>query len=130
MSVSFGHDKAFEDEMPAECFLNISNMNAVAFFTLLGVDSHNDDGFCGSMTLPEARRAIMRARNMNPVRVLREASVTYGAPRANEDGTVELRPIRVMEMALTIGQIEHYITALECIVVHATAQGASKIWWS
>jgi hypothetical protein len=59
--------------------LNLSNMNARAFLTLLGLGREE---LHGAVDLPTIRRAIVRARNTFERRVaplVREPEVSYGA---------------------------------------------------
>src|SRR5574343_234791 len=43
--------------------LNLSNMNAASLLKLLGFEPMGPDGMVGEVTVPEMRRAIMRAVN-------------------------------------------------------------------
>jgi len=59
----------------------------------------------------------------------REEHVEYGAPRADEDGVVELKPLRLMSMSLDEEGIARRLDNLSKFVQAATEAGATDISW-
>lgn len=110
--------------------VNLANENAVALFGLLGLDP--GDGLCGGAPLPDVSRAIMRAKATFRRRVgafLREDVVVYGEPRVNEDGTVELRPVRVWSAGIDADYLWRQLDRLEVLVQALEARGAKHLGW-
>ncbi len=110
--------------------VNLCNANAVALLGLLGLEP--GEGLCGQAPLPEVRRAVIRARATFQRRVrpfLREESVVYGRPRVNEDGTVELRPVRVWRGGIGEDYLARQLDRLEVLVEALAARGATHLAW-
>jgi hypothetical protein len=70
--------------------LNLANDNALRLLALLGLPMAP----AGECTIAEARRALLRARNVDLGNYVREDEVVHGAARERADGAVELRPVR------------------------------------
>lgn len=103
--------------------------NARALLGLLGLDSED---LCGEATLPELRRALLGARARFDRRApafVREERVEYGAPREDEDGVVEMRPLRLFEGGLDLAGIRRRLEELAEFVEAAAALGADLIAW-
>jgi hypothetical protein len=110
--------------------MNLANDNAAALFGLLGL--HADDDLCGEAPLPEVRRAIIRARATFERRVgafLRDGAVVYGRPRVGDDGTVELRPVRVVAFGIDEQYLWRQLDRLEVLVAALAERGATHLGW-
>jgi hypothetical protein len=106
--------------------LNMSNTNAFTFLRFLGLEAD----YCGSMGLPEARRAIMKARSRSEVsRYTRQDVTFFGAPRAKDDGTVELRPLRGVSFGLNESDLQMRLTAFAGMVERGAEKGATEVYW-
>jgi len=112
------------DERPS---LNLNNENAKLLLGALGLSTD-----CwGEMTLPEARRGLMRARARKSLSEFTRASETfYGAPRADENGAIELRPFRGHSGGFSEESLRDRIERFALLVDQAAEQGATKIFWS
>lgn len=90
------------------------------------------DTVSGQVTIHEALRALMAAGHLfdrlAPQHVV-EPSVVHGAPRTNEDGTVELRPVRLIDCGLSLEGIERRFDELVSFVDLAAQAGATDISW-
>jgi hypothetical protein len=105
--------------------------NALSLFLVLGLPV--EDGLpvpYGEMTLPEARRAIMRARGRGDLLpYAREEETQYGAPREGEGGVVELRPLRSFCQGLPVEGVKRRLNQFEQFVSESAARGATQIRW-
>ena len=106
--------------------LNLANGNAVLLLGALGLDSAPS----GELSVPEARRAIIRARSRSDLTPFtREQETVYGRPRANEDGSVELRPVRLSSMGVDKERVASYIERFASLVEESADRGATTIFW-
>lgn len=83
----------------------------------------------GACSLPEARRAVIRARNRNLAPFTSPEEVEHGRPRALADGTVEMRPVRFFSFAIDEGRLLRMVDRVEALVDRAAHAGASQIIW-
>jgi hypothetical protein len=83
----------------------------------------------GQCPVADARRALVRARNMNLGNLVRAEETTYGGPRVQEDGTVAMRPIRSHSAGLSVEGLVERIDRFESFVRSAVAAGATEIHW-
>lgn len=118
-----GIEHVEDDNLP---MFNVSNEMAkvlLALFHLEGMD--------GSMSLAEARRGIMRARSKSDISeyVVPEDRV-YGKPVVREDGTVELRPLRMLSFGVSSDRILDRLQAFINFVEESAHLGATTISWS
>ncbi len=110
--------------------MNLANDNARAFLGLLGLGTDCD--LYGEVPLPEARRAIIRARATFHCRVgafLREEAVVFGRPRVHDDGTVELRPVRVWIGGVDEDYLARQLDRLAVLVEALAERGATHLGW-
>jgi hypothetical protein len=108
--------------------VNWSNANAAILFDLLGVGEYQ----YGEAPLADVRRAIVRARATLERRgphLERPETVTYGPPRENADGTIELRPVRVWSKGLNTNGMRDRLDAFERAVHDLARRGATHITW-
>ena len=122
-------DIAKEIEHPL--FIDWSNVNARSVLTLLGLVKVGGD-LAGEISIPEARRAVMRARatfDRVASRLIRYGKVQYSPPRANEDGSVEIRPLRYVEPAVGTEYLARQIDRFEKYVEHVAKKGATHVSW-
>ncbi len=108
--------------------VNWSNGNARAMFALLCLG----DELYGEAALPDVRRAILRARatfDRRAPALVRPEEVGYGAPRENEDGAIELRPVRMWSAGLDVVGIRSRLDAFERCVDTLAGRGATHINW-
>jgi hypothetical protein len=147
MSVTFtptGVRVDYDDD--AGSWMNLHNANARALLAALGLatPAHHCDAtaslesmaarselneLLGSCTLPEARRALLRARNTDLSALERPGELVYGAPRQAEDGSIELRPLRCVSGGLDLEGLRRRLDDFERLVARAAALGAPGISW-
>jgi hypothetical protein len=123
------HDDPEADDSDPRNF-NLSNMNGRAFLDFLGLES--EDGPCGEASIADMRRAIFRAVNTFDRAIkpfTRETVTEYGTHRVNDDGTVELRPIRVVEFGIDESYFAQRLAQLATLVEALAARGATHITW-
>ena len=109
---------------------NLANANARALLALLAFD---DSDLFGAASLPEVRRAIIRARarlEREPSPYTRREEVLVGPPRPSSGGTIELHPVRAVIGGLSVAQLQRYLDSLALLVDEGIAQGAGSICWS
>ncbi len=123
MSVTYAavctvNDRPMLVHLPAAVEMNLANGNAAALAAALGITAPNDP-YLGSLTLPEARRALLRARNVDTTPHLREASDTK-------------RPgcVRVIVQGLDAERMANYLDRFERLIEAAAAAGADRIEWA
>lgn len=107
-------------------FFNWSNANAQAVLGMLGFSG---DRLYGEATLAECRHAVMRARAQGFRAHTREEEVTYGAPRANADGTIELKPVRMLSFGLGEAGLIERVECFAQFVEVVAALGATHVSW-
>lgn len=112
-----------------EADFNLANENARALLAALGVGSGAVDDLIGELALPEARRAIMRARNVRLDHLTRPARVTAGWPRVLEDGTVVLQTTRASSPEFTVDDLLDRVDRFAALVDEAGRRGATRIVW-
>jgi hypothetical protein len=108
---------------------NLCNANARALLGLLGLP---DDDLCGGCTMAEANRAVMKAEATFASRVAsytRPDEVVFGQPRANEDGTIEMRPVRAYGQGLSEDDLAIRLTRFKVFLAEAANLGADMISW-
>ncbi len=127
MSVTFAIKSLPVDYEDGSTHLNLANANARALLAALGLET--DEYLCGQCTVAEARRAVMRARNTNLSHLERAEERRYGAPRRREDGSVEMRPLRVLAYGLSADGLLERVARFERLVAHAAELGAAEIYW-
>ena len=62
-------------------------------------------------------------------RLIRYGKVQYSPPRANEDGSVEIRPLRYVEPAVGTEYLARQIDRFEKYVEHVAKKGATHVSW-
>ena len=121
-------DDSMGDEDPRE--MNLTSANFRAFAGLLGLPI--DEALCGELPLSDVRRAIMRARATFDRRApafAREERTTHGAPRRNDDGSIELRPLRTWEGGLSADRLAGYVDRFAVLVEAYAERGATHVRW-
>lgn len=106
--------------------LNWSNGNARLVLSMLGFSG---DDLYGEAPIADCRRAVMRARSRKAEQYTREEEIVHGAPRTNEDGTVELKPVRMHSFGIDAEGILHRVNAFAQFVEVAAKLGATHIHW-
>jgi hypothetical protein len=145
MSVIFKPTGTRVDYDDAESYLELNIANARAVLAALGLatPSHlcgatpSDSAtarqelfeLCASCTLPEARRGLLRARNSDLVPLERSSHCEYGSPRRADDGTIELRPLRMTSGGVDAHGLRLRIELFARLVQRATEIGAPGITW-
>jgi hypothetical protein len=112
--------------------VNWCNGNAVILLDLLGLEGDENGSLYGEVTVADARRAILRARATLDRRgpaLERAPTVSYGAPRLADDGTIELRPIRSWSSGLDVAGMRTRVDAFERCVNALVERGATHITW-
>ncbi len=107
-------------------YVNWCNENACTMLKVLGL--RGSEG--GHASIAEARRAVMRATSRSDLSAYaRPDECLYGRPRADEDGAIELRPIRMVSMGLDAEAIEERVAQFAKFVEESARRGATHIWW-
>jgi len=117
-----GIEYAEVDDAP---FMNLSNDNAAIFFAILGVQGSSH----GEMSLPEARRALMRASSRDLSKYERPEKKLHGKPQEVEPGVVDMRPVKYWEMGLDQKKLQAYIQRFAQFLHEVSQRGAKKIRW-
>jgi len=110
---------------------NLCNANARVLLDLLGLDITEE--LCGECPVPEVRRAIIRAHATIDNRLhelVRPNEVVYGPPSTDEDGVVELHPVRCFGQGLSEDGIRDRLSRFESFFFDACREGAVSIVWS
>jgi hypothetical protein len=106
--------------------INWCNANAVAMLRVLGLP----DQLYGSMSIPMARRAVIRARSrVDLTGFIRAEQVVYGRPQQH-GAVVEFRPVWGLIFGLSAEQIAERIEAFACFVEDSVAKGATEVSWA
>ena len=119
---------SIEEEFANPAFCNWANERARAILALLGFDSIE----WGEISILEAQVAIRRARSA----LARREGVTWGeeiqcgSPRTREDGSIELRPVRVVRGACSREYLEREIDRVVSFVSLVASKGATHIQWN
>jgi hypothetical protein len=121
-----------DEDDPRHFHLNVGNV--AALWPLLGLPFEDGQPSpIGEIPVPEARRALMRARarfeRVAP-RLVRPTVIEHGAPRLQEDGTVELRPLRAISFGLDEDGLAARLDRFERFVEAVVEGGATHIAWS
>ncbi len=126
MSVSFDSNaKGKSRDGWPEVNWNIGN--AQAMHRVLGLPGEWQMGECSIGT---ARQAVIRARNRGTlVPFVRSEEEVHGAPRKNEDGTVELKPLRAISFGLDESGIRYRVEQFARFVEYVAELGATVICW-
>lgn len=121
-----------DEDDPRAFHLNVGNV--AALWPLLGLPlREGHPAPYGEIPVPEARRAVIRARARfarEASTLVRSAEVEYGAPRLQEDGTVELRPLRAIWFGLDEDGLAARIDCFERFVEAIAERGATHIAWA
>lgn len=118
-----GIESVETDDAP---FLNFSNPNAVILFRVLDVDINK-----GSLSLPEARRALIRANSRASLKeFVRPPHTEYGSPREVSPGVIDMRPIRWHDFGVPEKKIQSYLDDFRDFLAKVIEKGATKIFWS
>jgi hypothetical protein len=111
--------------------INLSNRNARVLFSILGLDVEGEEGYVGEMTIPEARRAVMRAQSrQNIAKFVQPETKVHGKPREVSPGVYDMKPLKMYDAGLTEEQLHAYIRRFAEFVVEVSRLGATKIFWS
>jgi hypothetical protein len=106
--------------------INWANANAHAVMGVLGFTMD----YYGDMPITEARRALLRGRNRSDLSAYtRPVERIYGQPRANEDGSVELRPLRMHTFGLDTEDLASRVEQFASFVEESERRGATQISW-
>jgi len=119
-----GVESVTDDDAPR---LNLNEGNAVLLLKVLDLPVD-----CwGEITLAEARRAVMKARSRKNLSAFeRDTKAVYGAPTTDENGVVELRPLRVHSFGITEAGLRDRIERFAELVELGASRGATKITWA
>jgi hypothetical protein len=121
-----------EDDDPRQLNWNVGN--AAALWPLLGLPAHGGEvPQHGEVPIPDARRALVRARALfdrEAPRLARPAKLEHGGPRRREDGAIELRPLRAFSARLDVEGIARRVDAFARFVEAIGERGATHIAWS
>jgi hypothetical protein len=111
--------------------VNLANPNARAFLVFLRLQDAGEDLY-GNVPIPEVRRAIMRARATFHQRAhafVRRCEIIHGKPGVNEDGSVELRPVRVWVGGIDEEYLMRQLDRLGVLVGELAERGATHLGW-
>jgi hypothetical protein len=125
-----GAKRAYERvEIPDAYDFNWSNGNAAKVLALLGLASED---LAGETSIEECRRAVIKATarlNGSAQEYTRPEYVEYGSPRENEDGTVELKPVRILSFGLDEAGLKSRVDCFSQYVEVAANAGATHVMW-
>lgn len=124
MSIEFygkktdGEPIMLDFEHPA--FISMSNANGRAFLEFLGIDPGPEPA--GEITMPEARRAVMRAR----------ATFERRAPQFTREESDTKRPgrARVIESGIDVEYFERRLNDFEKFLNAVAEHDAAFIYWA
>lgn len=94
---------------------------------VLGALGLDDDR--GSCSIPEARRALLRARNRSLAPHVVPAEVEYAPPRVDERGVVELRPVKFTSFEVGEDRLGRMVDRIGELVERHAAAGATQVRW-
>lgn len=119
-----------QDDLTDPRNVNLANTNARAFLAFLDLQDQREDLY-GEAPIPEVRRAIMRARATFHQRAyfVRSPQIINGSPRVNDDGSVELRPVRVWIGGIDEEYLMRQLDKLEVLVEELAERGATHLGW-
>lgn len=125
MSITFYGQKTdgapimLDFEHPA--YVNMNFANAYALFNLLGVHP-GDDYLHGEITMPEARRAVIRAR----------ATFDRRAGGLTREGSDTKRPgrVRIIEGSMDEAYLARRLNDFENFLNVVAEMGATSIYWA
>lgn len=119
-----------EHDLPGTSF-NLANENAAILLNILGFkSSDNEDQLVGSMPLPLARRALIKAMSKTNLKEFeRPREELYGRPREIEPGVVDMRPLRMLYQGVDETRIKKYINYFKELVEKTIKEGGTKIVW-
>lgn len=107
--------------------INLNNGNAAAVLRALGYEG--EDTCYGKAPLPELRQRLLLALNRDVSPFVREQVIEYGSPRENEDGSIEMRPLRCWSGGLDEDGIRSRLLRLQKYIESASVLGATDISW-
>lgn len=110
--------------LPAPHTLDFCLDNGRRLLAALGLSE--GDGQCA---IADARRALLRARNTDLGYLVRADETAYGAPRVQDDGAIELRPLRLYSRGLSLEGLYDRIARFEAFVNDAAIAGATQVHW-
>ena len=113
------------DRIRREVELNWSNANALAVLEVLGLEPD----YSGSITVPEARRAVMRAKSRSSLSEFERPEEVLTRPREVEEGVTELHSPYLHSFSQSEDEIRRKIERFETLVREAEANGAKNILW-
>ena len=96
---------------------NWSNMNARAMLAFLGMENDEPNGLTGAVSIPEARRAVIKARALFEKRAPKFARETI------DEGNF-------ISVGLSVENIEYRLDDFERFVGDAEKAGAKSIYWA
>lgn len=124
MSITFygktTDDKPIMLDIEHPAYLNMNSANARAFLLFLGMDPGDEPA--GEATIPEARRAVIRARaafDRHARQFIREGRDTKRSGQC-----------RVTAGAIDEGYLAMRLTSFERFLIVAANRGATSIYWA
>jgi hypothetical protein len=119
-----GIEKVSHEDSP---HMNLANANAEILFKVLNIPFDS----IGELTIPEARRALIKAMSRSSVKEFeRPDHIEYGKPREVEPGVVDLKPLRVFGPGVNEEKIHEYIKRFGEFISEVIQKGGTKIYWS
>jgi hypothetical protein len=111
-----------------EISLHLSYSVARAVFRFLDLEIDLDGG---DRDIPTIRRAIVRARALgNAAEFGQPYRIEYAPPRENSDGSIEMRPPRLIDCGLDAERILRHVDTIESYLVAAADLGATHLTWA
>jgi len=108
-----------------ETEINLSNSNAMAILEVLGIKPDYD----GSISLPEAKRALMKAKSRSSLKKFERPEEILTRPREIEEGVTELHSPYFYGQGLSESDIKERLEKFEKLIKEAEANGAKNILW-
>lgn len=112
-------------EPPAGEKLYLTTDTGLRLLALLGLPAEPS----GECTIAEARRGLLRARAVTLDTFVRAEKRDYGKPCRDDDGTIELRPIRFQSKGMDEAGLLDRVNQFEAFIQTVAKQGAQAILW-
>ncbi len=113
--------------------LHMANATARAVLHLLGVPERDDGDLIGQIPIQRLRSALLGARarlRRDPAAYTIAGEVIHGPPRAEPDGSILLRPVRLVSCGVDEWRLAARLDLMEQLVSNLVACGATHVSWA
>lgn len=117
----------FGDDAP---YLNLSNTNAAAFLRFLGLEKLLDEYMCGEVSIPEARRAVIKARATFERKVKDHVRLEERSGHlVDGNGTTHLHRPRFISAGIDAEYFKFRLNEFANMIEWFATRGATHIHW-